>query len=53
MPMLVIRVTVGQEAGDCLGNLLVGENVPQPVCPHHQDVICPVFVLSQRVHFDL
>lgn len=53
LPVLVIRVTVGQETGDRLGHFLAGEDVPQTIGPQHQNVVGPVFVLRERVHFDL
>ena len=51
--MRVVRATVGKETGDGLVHLLVGQDVPQAICPHHQHIVCPMLVLRQRVHLHL
>lgn len=52
-PVEVIGVTVGEECGDGFGYFLVGEDVPEAVGCHHQNIIGPVFTLRQVVHLNL
>lgn len=51
--MEVVWVAVGEEGGDGFGYFLVGEDVPQAVGSHHQNIISPVFILRQVIHFHL
>lgn len=52
-PVKVVGVTVGQEGGDGFGYFLVGQNVPESVRPHDQDVVGSVLVVRQVVNFHL
>lgn len=45
-PVQVIRVTVGEERGHGLGYFLVGEDVPEAVGSHDQNIIRPVLILQ-------
>lgn len=51
--MQVVRVAVGQEGGDCLSYLLVGEDIPESVRSHHQDIVSSVLVLHEVIHLHL
>lgn len=52
-PVKVVGVTVGEERGDGFCYFLVGENVPESICSHHQDVVGSVLVVHQVVNFHL
>lgn len=52
-PVQIIRVAVGQEAGDRFGHFLVREDVPQAVGSHHQNIVSPVLILCQVIHLHL
>lgn len=52
-PVKVVGVTVGQERGDGFSYFLVGQNVPESVRPHDQDVVGSVLVVRQVVNFHL
>lgn len=52
-PVEVVRVTVGEEGGDDFCYFLVGENVPESIGSHDQDVVGSVLVLRQVINFNL
>lgn len=52
-PVKIVGVTVGQERGDGFCYFLVGENVPESICPHDQDVVGSVLVVRQVINFNL
>lgn len=52
-PVKVVGVTVGQEGGHGFCYFLVGENVPESICPHDQDVVGAVLVVRQVINFNL
>lgn len=52
-PVEVVGVTVGQEGGDDFCYFLVGENVPESIGSHDQDVVGAVLVVRQVINFDL
>lgn len=52
-PVKVVGVAVGEEGGDGFCYFLVGEDVPESIRPHDQDVVGSVLVVGQVVNFDL
>lgn len=52
-PVKVVRVTVGEERADGFCYFLVGENVPESICSHDQDVVGSVLVVCQVINFNL
>lgn len=52
-PVEVVRVTIGEEGGDDFCYFLVGEDVPESIGSHDQDVVGSVLVVRQVIDFNL